>query len=86
MEGPAIERRRTEKVMERVPRFTTEKPVVAIRFHRLQGNQRSELMYELDETVDKFQVDAACLDDVPHTVVVPANTVMRAGSHWNLYP
>lgn len=86
MEGAATERRRTEKVMARVPAFITEKPVVAVRFHRLLGNQRSDLMFEMDETVDQFQIDGVDLTAVPHTVVVPSSTQMRSGSHWNLYP
>lgn len=47
--------------------------------------QRSELMFEMDETVDKFQVEGVDLTGVPHSVVVPANTEMKSGSHWNLY-
>lgn len=85
MDGPAIERRRTEKVMERIPQFTTEKPVVAVRFHRFMGNQRAELAFEMDETIDKFQADGVDLSALPTSVVVPFGTELRDGSHWNLY-
>jgi len=86
MEGPAIEHRRTEKVRQRIPAFTTGKPVVAVRFHRFQGHQRSDLLYELDETVDNFQLTSADLDGMPTTVVAPPGTRVRQGTHWNLYP
>lgn len=85
MEGAVIERRRTEKVMQRVPGFTTGKPVAAVRFHRLQGHQRTDLLYELDETVDNFQLDHIDLTGMPATVVAPPDTALRKGSHWNLY-
>lgn len=51
-----------------------------------EGNRRSDLMFEMDETVDQFQIDGVDLAAVPHTVVVPSSTPMRSGSHWNLYP
>jgi hypothetical protein len=86
MEGADVERRRTEKVLRRVPEFITAKPVVGVRFHRLQAHQRSNLLYEMDETVDRFQIDSVDLSFVPKTVVVPLDTSMRQGSHWELYP
>lgn len=85
MEGVAVERRRTEKVMRRIPEFTTGKPVVAIRFHRLQGHQRTNLLYEMDETVDKFQADTVEITHMPSSVVVPPDAPMQQGSHWELY-
>lgn len=86
MEGAAIERRRTEKVMQRLPTFTTGKPVVAVRLHRLQGHQRTDLLYEMDETVDNFQTEGVDLSGMPKMVVTPPGTQSRKGSHWNLYP
>lgn len=86
MEGVAVERRRTEKVMRKVPEFITGKPVVGVRFHRLQSHQRTNLLYEMDETVDKFQPDVIDLSHIPSTVVVPPDTPLRRGSHWELYP
>lgn len=85
MEGIAVERRRTEKIIQKLPKFTTEKPVVCVRFHRFQSHQRTKLLYEMDETVDRFQSDAIDLSHIPSTVVVPPDTPMRHGSHWELY-
>jgi hypothetical protein len=58
--------------MARVPEFTTEKPVVVVRFHRLLGYQRSELMFKVDETVDKFQVEGVDLTGSTSSPVAPA--------------
>lgn len=85
MEGIEVERRRTEKIFSQIPAFITNKPVLAIRFHRLQGHQRVEKLYEMDETVDKFQIDGVRLRDIPPCVVVPAGTAMQRGSHWEVY-
>jgi Holliday junction resolvase-like predicted endonuclease len=85
MEGIEVERRRTEKVLAQIPAFITNKPVLAIRFHRLQGHQRVDKLYEMDETVDKFQIDGVQLHEIPSCVVVPAGTAMQAGSHWEIY-
>jgi hypothetical protein len=85
MEGTAVELRRTEKVMERVPGFTTGKPVAAVRFHRLQGHQRPDILYEFDETVDTFLLQPTDLTGMPTMVVAPPDTLLRQGSHWNLY-
>lgn len=84
MEGAVVERRRTERVMAKVPDFVTGKPVAGVRFHRLQCHQRTSLMFEVDETVDKFG-DHQLLAGIPHTVVVPVSTPMRSGAHWDLY-
>lgn len=85
MEGKDVERLRTEKVMESIPSFITDKPVLAVRFHRLQANQTIDKLWEFDETVERFQIDGALLDDIPRNVVVPDGTEMKSGSHWELY-
>lgn len=85
MEGLEVERRRTEKVFAQIPAFITRKPVLAIRFHRLQGHQRVEKLYEMDETIDQFQIDGVELRGIPHNVVVPSDTPMQRGSHWEIY-
>lgn len=85
MEGLDVERRRTEKVFAQIPTFVTDKPVIAIRFHRLQAHQRATKLYAIDETIDRFQVDGAQLDGVPESVVVPVDTPRQSGSHWEIY-
>ncbi|MBE0627119.1 MAG: hypothetical protein IH606_20155 [Burkholderiales bacterium] len=85
MEGKDVELRRTEKVMATIPSFITDKPVIAVRFHRFQGNQTTDKLFEFDETVNKFQIDGARLDDIPFNVVVPDHVAMQRGSHWELY-
>lgn len=85
MEGKDVERRRTEKVMASIPEFVTDKPVLAVRFHRFQGNQTIDKLWEFDETVERFQVDWVDLDDIPGMVVVPEATELKSGSHWELY-
>lgn len=85
LEGKDVERRRTAKVMASIPGFIMGKPVVAVRFHRFQGNQTIDKLWEFDETVDRFQVDGLSLEDIPENVVVPLSTEMKKGSHWELY-
>lgn len=85
MEGALIERRRTEKVMASIPQFMTDKRVVGVRLHRLLANQRADMAFEIDETVDQFQVESEDLTGLPHSVVVPSSIQMHRGSHWNLY-
>lgn len=85
MEGKDVERRRTQKVMESIPNFITDKPVLAVRFHRFQANQTIDKLWEFDETVERFQVDGVDLSDLPETVVVPDATDMKDGSHWEIY-
>lgn len=86
MEGRDVERLRTAKVMASIPGFVTEKPVLAVRFHRLKANQTIDKLWEFDETVERFQLDGVALDDIPETVIVPESTEMKSGSHWEIYP
>lgn len=86
LEGRDVERRRTEKVKESIPAFVTDKPVLAVRFHRFQPNSSTDLLFEFDETVETFALDGAPLDDLPVGVVIPDDVEMRDGSHWELYP
>lgn len=86
LEGRDVERRRTEKVKESIPTFVTDKPVLAVRFHRLQGNSSTDLLFEFDETVETFALDGVRLDELPVGVVIPDDVEMRDGSHWELYP
>jgi len=85
LEGKEVELRRTEKVLQTIPSFITDKPVVAVRFHRFQSNQRIDKLYECDETVDSFQIDGVVLDDIPINVLAPNDTKIIAGHHWELY-
>lgn len=85
LEGKDVERVRTEKVMKTIPLFVTEKPVIAVRFHRFLSNQRTNKLFEFDETLEKFQIDGAVLDDIPSGVVVPSDTEIVKGSHWEVY-
>lgn len=85
MEGLDVERRRTEKVMSKIPQFVSDKPVLAVHFHRLQTHQRAEKLYEIDETVNRFQVDGVRLRHIPSAMVVPLDTPMQSGSHWEIY-
>ena len=85
-EGKDVERRRTEKVMNSVKAFTTDRPLLGIRFHRFQANQCVDKLYEFDETVEKFQVDGVNLEDIPDNVVTPNDAVLRDGPHWEVYP
>lgn len=86
LEGRDVERRRTEKVKESIPAFVTDKPVLAIRFHRFQGNSSTDLLFEFDETVETFALDGVPLDELPVGVVIPDDVEMQDGSHWELYP
>jgi hypothetical protein len=85
MEGAAIEIRRSEKVKRRISEFTYGKPVAAVRFHRFLGNQRTDMLFEFDETVDTFDNAGANLSQVPTLVVVPDDGPTRLGAHWELY-
>lgn len=85
LEGRDVERRRTQKVMESIPNFVTEKPVFAVRFHRFQPNHAVDLLFEFDETVETFTVDGAPLTEIPANVVIPDGVQMQHGSHWELY-
>jgi hypothetical protein len=85
LEGKDVEVRRTEKVMSKVPFFTTDKPVLAVRFHRFQANSRTNMLFEFDETVEKFQVDGILLQDIPSQVVVSEDVERLNGRHWEIY-
>lgn len=86
MEGKQVERLRTQKVMASIPALAVGKPLLAVRFHRFQANQTIDKLWEFDETVERFQVDGFCDDDLPLNVVTPDSTEMRSGSHWEIYP
>ncbi|MGF6288172.1 hypothetical protein [Paraburkholderia youngii] len=87
MEGPDVERRRTEKLLSGMPDFDFDgAPVALVRFHRLQAHQRASMLFELDETVDNLRVQGIDLSQVPRMVVAPQDSPMQHGAHWNLYP
>lgn len=87
MEGADVERRRTEKLMVGMPAFDFDgAPVALVRFHRLHAHQRAQMFFELDETVDNLHKDGIDLSLIPGNVVVPPDTPMRQGAHWDLYP
>lgn len=86
LEGSGVERLRTAKVMESIPSFVTDKPVLAVRFHRFKPNHAIDQLFEFDETVETFKRDVGPLNEIPMTVVVPDTVEMRSSSHWELYP
>ncbi len=85
LEGTEVERRRSEKVLASVPTFVSDKPIVAVRFHLLQANATINKLWEFDETVQKFQILGIDLSNIPHSVIVPSDTEMKKGSHWEIY-
>lgn len=85
-EGKDVERRRTEKVINSMESFTTDRPLLGISFHRFLANQCADKLYEFDETVDKFRVNGFYLKDIPENVVNPYDVVLREGQHWEIYP
>lgn len=86
LEGKHVERLRTRRVMESIPAFVSGKLVLGVRFHRFQANQTIDKLWEFDETVEQFQIEGPPLNDIiPLTVVVPKATLLRKGSHWNIY-
>ncbi|MCC7596132.1 hypothetical protein IGS61_01450 [Janthinobacterium sp. FW305-129] len=87
MEGAEVERRRSEKIKDAIPDFIYGKPVALVRFHRLQSHQRAEMSFEFDETIDNFYLKKnEDFSHVPLSVVVPPDTIIRHGTHWDLYP
>jgi Holliday junction resolvase len=85
LEGKDVERRRTEKVMNSIKSFITDKPLLGIRFHRFQANQCVDKLYEFDETVETFQADGVDLKDIPENVVTPNDAILQDGQHWEIY-
>ncbi len=85
LEGRDVEIRRTDKVMSKISSFVIDKPVLAVRFHRFQSNSRTNMLYEFDETVERFQRDGVIIDLIPSQVVVPLKAEKHSGAHWNLY-
>jgi len=85
LEGRDVELRRTEKVMSKIPLFVTDKPVLGVRFHRLQSNSRTSMLFEFDETIEKFQVNGVVLKDIPSQVIVPDHVEIVNGRHWEIY-
>lgn len=85
MEGKVVEQRRTKKVMDSIPGFVTDKPVLAVRFHRFQANQVIDKLWEFDETTERFNVDGFPEEDIPEFVVVSDEPKKKTGSHWELY-
>jgi hypothetical protein len=69
-----------------MPEFVTDKPLVAVRVHLIQANQTLDKLWELDETVQKFQPDSLpiSLDGlIPSQVLLPGHVPMRDGAHWD---
>jgi hypothetical protein len=85
MEGQAVERRRTEKILKSLPAFLMDKPVLGVRLHLFQAHQVVDKLYEFDETVEKFQADGVDLSDIPSRVVIPNSLPMVSGRHWEIY-
>lgn len=85
LEGRDVEIRRTEKVMSKIPSFVFDKPVLGVRFHRFLSNSRTDMLYEFDETVEKFQPDGVYIENLPSQVIVPYHVKKVNGQHWDLY-
>ena len=58
---------------------------MAVRFHLLQANATVDKLWEFDETVQTFQITGIDLSHIPHCVIVPSDTEMKKGSHWEIY-
>lgn len=86
LEGSEVELRRSEKVMALMADFTSDRSLLAVRFHRFQSNNAVDQLFEFDETVDTYKMGDVPLGEIPLGVVVPEGNEMRAGSHWELYP
>jgi hypothetical protein len=86
LEGPEVEHRRSAKVMASMEGFVSNKPVLAVRFHRFQSNSVVDQLFEFDETVDTYKAGDVPLEEIPLGVVTPEENKMRKGSHWELYP
>lgn len=85
LDGPEVERRRTEKVMHSIPTLLAKKPIQAVRLHRLNSNQTTDRLFLFDETVERFNAPGASVGSLPSVVVIPARADVRAGAHWELY-
>ncbi|ELA00623.1 hypothetical protein D769_04314 [Cupriavidus sp. HMR-1] len=85
MEGGDVERRRTEKLEDLMRSFSFEgKPVKLVRFHRLQSHQRTNMQFEIDETVDTLHGHEMNVSATPRQVVVPYGSSVQQIAHWDL--
>ena len=83
LEGNMVEQRRTQKVMESIPGFTTEKMVSCVRLHSFRPNASTDQLWDFEETVQTFNRSWACLDGIPDAVVLPKESDLRDGNHWD---
>ncbi|MGO2767017.1 hypothetical protein [Pseudomonas taetrolens] len=86
LEGTEVERIRSEKVIESMSKLDPGKPLLSVRFHRLQANQNVDKLWEMDETVQKFQPDGLPDAWFVECAVLPITAETRDGAHWDLYP
>ena len=63
--------------------FISDKPIRGIRFHRFQPNQSIDNLWVFDETVERFEI--APLLDIPTAVVIPDDSNMIEGTHWEIH-
>jgi hypothetical protein len=84
MEGAAVEERRTEKVRLNIPQFMSDKPVAEVRFHRIHAHSRPDMLFEIDERVDRFRTDWAVIDrNIPEQVCVGVEPDAIDGNPWD---
>lgn len=83
LEGNRVEQRRTEKVMESIPGFTTEKMVSCVRLHSFRPNASTDQLWDFEETVQTFNRSWASLEGIPEAVVLPKGSDLRDGNHWD---
>lgn len=84
MEGAAVEERRTEKVLEKVASFLTDKPVAEVRFHRIHAHSRVDMLFEIDERVDRFvAAGVAPRNNTPQHVFMAKGSRRFPGNPWD---
>ena len=83
MEGAEIEFKRTAKIYESIPELLKDKPLVSVRVHRIQSRQSIEHLWQIDESVDRFNGDILP-PDVPLMVVQPEDGDLFNYGHWEI--
>ncbi|MDS1310751.1 hypothetical protein [Marinobacter xiaoshiensis] len=83
LEGNSVEHRRTEKVMASIPAFTIEKLVSCVRLHSFRPQATTDKLWDFEETVQTFNRSWARLEGIPDAVVLPSESDLRDGNHWD---
>lgn len=85
LEGPDVERRRTEKVMQSLRTFATAKPLAMVRFHRFQTRSSVDEFFLVDETVETWAPPGFPVRALPSHVVIGEGTHIQSGTHWDIH-